>query len=105
MIRRHATSFASLAIVAPLLFIAAVAAATVADAQTVDEVLTSKVDLWGEAALKQPDGPTYAFFEDKLPPFRYVETPKPAVVLPERERHEHYSRQAVPPEMLVPEVY
>ena len=30
---------------------------------------------------------------------------KPAIVLPERERHEHYSRQAVPAEMLVPEVY
>jgi hypothetical protein len=26
-------------------------------------------------------------------------------VLPERERHEHYSRQAVPAEMMVPEVY
>ena len=26
-------------------------------------------------------------------------------VLPERERHEHYSRQAVPADMLVPEIY
>jgi hypothetical protein len=31
--------------------------------------------------------------------------PKSSVVLPERERHEHYSRQAVPAEMLVPEIY
>jgi hypothetical protein len=30
---------------------------------------------------------------------------KPTIVLPERERHEHYSRQAVPADMLVPEVY
>jgi hypothetical protein len=37
--------------------------------------------------------------------FDYAETPKPPVVLPERERHEHYSRQAVPANMLVPEVY
>jgi polyphosphate kinase len=40
-----------------------------------------------------------------LKQFPYKEMPKPAVVLPERERHEHYSRQAVPASMLVPEVY
>jgi len=37
--------------------------------------------------------------------FPYQEVQKSPVVLPERERHEHYSRQAVPPEMLVPEIY
>jgi polyphosphate kinase len=37
--------------------------------------------------------------------FPYDEVQKQPVVLPERERHEHYSRQAVPPEMLVPEIY
>ena len=37
--------------------------------------------------------------------FPYEEVPKPRVVLPERQRHEHYSRQAVPSEMLVPEIY
>ncbi|MBC8024652.1 MAG: polyphosphate kinase 2 [Steroidobacteraceae bacterium] len=40
-----------------------------------------------------------------LKQFPYEEVPKPSVVLPERERHEHYSRQAVPPAMLVPEIY
>jgi polyphosphate kinase len=40
-----------------------------------------------------------------LKQFPYAEVPKPAVVLPERERHEHYSRQAVPASMLVPEIY
>jgi polyphosphate kinase len=40
-----------------------------------------------------------------LKQFPYEEMPKPSVVLPERERHEHYSRQAVPAEMLVPEIY
>jgi polyphosphate kinase 2 len=37
--------------------------------------------------------------------FPCEEVPKASVVLPERERHEHYSRQAVPGEMLVPEIY
>ena len=40
-----------------------------------------------------------------LKQFPYAEVPKSSVVLPERERHEHYSRQAVPPQMLVPEIY
>ena len=40
-----------------------------------------------------------------LKQFPYAEVHKTPIVLPERERHEHYSRQAVPPEMLVPEVY
>ena len=40
-----------------------------------------------------------------LKQFSYAEVHKTPIVLPERERHEHYSRQAVPPEMLVPEVY
>jgi polyphosphate kinase len=40
-----------------------------------------------------------------LKQFPYAEMPKASVVLPERERHEHYSRQAVPAAMLVPEVY
>jgi len=40
-----------------------------------------------------------------LQQFDYTETKKPSIVLPERERHEHYSRQAVPEEMVVPEVF
>jgi polyphosphate kinase len=40
-----------------------------------------------------------------LKQFPYAETPKQAVILPDRERHEHYSRQAVPADMLVPEIY
>jgi polyphosphate kinase 2 len=35
----------------------------------------------------------------------YVEKVRAPIPLPERERHEHYSRQAVPPAMLVPELY
>jgi polyphosphate kinase 2 len=40
-----------------------------------------------------------------LKQFPYAEVQKTPVVLPQRERHEHYSRQAVPAEMLVPEIY
>jgi len=37
--------------------------------------------------------------------FNTTEVTKPTIILPERERHEHYSRQAVPQEMMVPEIY
>jgi hypothetical protein len=39
---------------------------------TPTEVVDSRADLWGEAALRQPDGPSYEFFKDLLPPLRYV---------------------------------
>jgi len=35
----------------------------------------------------------------------YTEKPKAPVILPLRDHHEHYTRQAVPASMLVPEVY
>jgi len=40
-----------------------------------------------------------------LKQFPYAEVHKAPVVLPLREHHEHYSRQAVPAEMVVPEIY
>ncbi len=49
---------------------------TVARAQslpTTQEVANSNTDLWGEASLKLPNGPTYEFFEKLLPPLRYVD--------------------------------
>ena len=45
------------------------------------------------------------FIHHLLSLFPYTEVRKPPIVLPEREHHEHYSRQAVPPEMVVPEIY
>jgi hypothetical protein len=36
------------------------------------QALAAKTDVWGEAALAQPGGPSYAFFRDLLPPLRYV---------------------------------
>src|SRR5213595_3726890 len=41
---------------------------------TVKEMAASNQDVWGEAALRQPDGPSYEFFKDLMPPLRYVNT-------------------------------
>src|SRR5437762_7874054 len=38
------------------------------------EMAASPLDLWGEAAVRQPGGPSYEFFKDLLPPLRYVNT-------------------------------
>ena len=45
------------------------------------------------------------FIDHLLKQFPYEAVQKPPVVLPQREHHEHYSRQGVPAAMLVPEVY
>jgi polyphosphate kinase 2 len=45
------------------------------------------------------------FIDHLLKQFPYHEVLKPEVVLPDRIHHEHYSRQAVPADMLVPEIY
>ena len=39
---------------------------------TMAEVITSGRDLWGEAAMAQPNGASYEFFEPLLAPLRYV---------------------------------
>ena len=39
---------------------------------TLQEVLSSKQDLWGLAALSQRNGASYEFFAGLLPPLRYV---------------------------------
>src|ERR1051326_8291871 len=36
------------------------------------EAMASPRDLYGEAAIRQPNGPSYEFFEKLLPPPRYV---------------------------------
>ena len=38
------------------------------------EMATSPLDLWGEASLRLPGGPSYEAFRDLLPPLRYVNT-------------------------------
>src|SRR5260221_2299046 len=39
---------------------------------TLDEAIASGHDLWGEAAMAQPNGASYEFFEPLLAPLRYV---------------------------------
>lgn len=34
--------------------------------------MAAKLDVWGEAALRQPNGPSYELFAPLLPPLRYV---------------------------------
>lgn len=60
----------SFAIAFPLLF--SVLNAPTTHLPTLGEVLASKDDLWGDAAMAQPNGASYDFFEPLLPPLRYV---------------------------------
>src|SRR5215208_3242548 len=53
--------------------LAALCLSSTSRTESVNEVLQSNVDIWGEAALRQPGGPTYEFFEKLLPPLRYVD--------------------------------
>ncbi len=39
---------------------------------TIDEIIDAKTDILGDAALRQPDGPSYEFFAEAMPPLRYV---------------------------------
>src|SRR5438876_1857035 len=40
--------------------------------EELQKVFASQTDYWGEAAMREPNGPSYAFFEKLLPPPRYV---------------------------------
>src|ERR1700722_371209 len=42
---------------------------------SIEQALASKEDLWADEAMKLPEGPTYDFFADLIPPLRYVEAP------------------------------
>ena len=53
----------------PGLLFASLAAQTLPPLET---AVASKKDLWGELAMAQPNGPSYEFFENLLPPPRYV---------------------------------
>src|SRR5688572_30300678 len=41
---------------------------------TIDEMIDSRTDVWGEAARREPNGASYEFFKDRLPPLRWVNT-------------------------------
>jgi hypothetical protein len=42
--------------------------------KTKEEVIALREDVWAEAAIRQPGGPSYEFFRDLFPPLRYVNT-------------------------------
>ena len=46
--------------------------ASAASLPTLEQVIASKDDLWGDTAMAQPNGASYEFFEPLLPPLRYV---------------------------------
>ena len=63
----------------PLRLLAVLALPVVAGADppklpTPQEMAAARTDVWGEAAIKHPGGPSYEFFKDLLPPLRYVNT-------------------------------
>jgi hypothetical protein len=60
-------------IVVIVVVVAAVAAPAAESLPSPAEVVAAKRDLWGEAALRQPGGPTYEFFANLVPPLRYVD--------------------------------
>src|SRR5205823_11396325 len=39
---------------------------------TLEEAVAAKRDVWGEAAIAQPNGASYEFFKNIIPPPRYV---------------------------------
>src|SRR5262245_40922795 len=41
---------------------------------TVQEMIEARTDVWGDAARRQPNGASYEFFRDLLPPLRLVNT-------------------------------
>ena len=60
------------AILAMLVFASSGVAETGEKLPTLEEALAAKMDVWGEAALHRPEGPTYEFFAKLMPPLRYV---------------------------------
>ncbi|HEY7158917.1 MAG TPA: hypothetical protein VH575_33540 [Gemmataceae bacterium] len=60
----------------PLLVILSAGVAVGAEERlpSVKEMAASRLDVWGEASVRQPGGPSYEFFKDLLPPLRYVNT-------------------------------
>jgi len=72
------------------LVIAICASNALAGEITPQQIIASKTDLLGEAALTQPGGPSFEFFADKLPPLRYVDA-----------RYKHYPIVLAAPRSLV----
>jgi hypothetical protein len=41
---------------------------------SVQEMIDARTDVWGDAAMREPNGASYEFFEPLLPPLRWVNT-------------------------------
>ncbi len=39
---------------------------------TTKEMIAARTDVWGDAAMREPNGPSYEFFKDLMPPLRWV---------------------------------
>ncbi|HZZ42820.1 MAG TPA: hypothetical protein VFE58_07770 [Tepidisphaeraceae bacterium] len=63
---------ARIVITAAMLVGSACTIASAEDVPTVQLALAATRDVWGEMAIRQPNGPSYEFFEKLLPPLRYV---------------------------------
>jgi hypothetical protein len=74
----------------PMMLIAIVSSIALCGEITPQQIIASKTDLLGEAALKQPGGPSFEFFADKLPSLRYVDA-----------RYKHYPIVLAAPRSLV----
>ena len=55
-----------------LMSLPAMGADDMATSSLVEKLVRSKRDILGEAAMRQPNGASYEFFADQLPPLRYV---------------------------------
>jgi hypothetical protein len=52
----------------------AAGAAPAKNLPSVREMIDARTDVWGDTAMQQPDGASYEFFKDLLPPVRWVNT-------------------------------
>src|ERR1044071_75724 len=68
----HAGKNTALAVRCGLILLSVALPATAASLPGLAEAAAAKKDVWGEAAIAQPNGPSYEFFENLLPPPRYV---------------------------------
>src|SRR4051812_10552008 len=65
-------AFATIAIECHLAFAEPTASSPSSALPTVQEMVQSRTDVWGDAAMSQPNGASYDFFKDLLPPLRWV---------------------------------
>src|SRR3990167_8374319 len=65
-------SLSNQALLSFLLWLAISTDALLAQLPKLEEVVAAGRDLWGEASMAEPNGPSYEFFRDLLPPPRYV---------------------------------